>query len=397
MTIQVATLGFPRIGPRRELKFALESHWSGKTGAAELQIAAQGLRAAAWARQKSLGADILPSGDFSFYDHVLDTSAMLGAVPARYGWAGGTVGLDTYFAMARGAQGSAGHGCAHAIDSTAQEMTKWFDTNYHYMVPELGAGQRFALSSTKVIDDFIEARALGYHTRPVLLGPVTFLTLAKGKDVAPLSLLDAVLPVYEAVLARLADAGADWVQIDEPCLVLDLDDAQRAALKTAYARLAARGPKLMLATYFGALGDNLALATDLPVQGLHIDLVRAPEQLDAVWQRVRPEVLLSLGVIDGRNIWRADLDALIEQIAPIAAERDLVIAPSCSLLHTPVDLELETGLDPEVKEWLAFAVQKIGELAVLAKALDQGPASVGRGAGAITRGDRGAPDLSEDP
>ncbi|WCM26909.1 5-methyltetrahydropteroyltriglutamate--homocysteine S-methyltransferase [Sphingomonas sp. QA11] len=383
MTISVATLGFPRIGPRRELKFALESFWSGKSDADALSLAAQGLRAAAWARQKALGADIIPSGDFSLYDHVLDTSAMLGAVPARYGWDGGKVRLDTYFAMARGAQGGRGaqdakghEGCAHGLDSTAQEMTKWFDTNYHYMVPELVAGQEFALSSGKAVDEFLEAKALGYHTRPVLLGPVTWLTLAKGKDVAPLSLLDSVLPVYEEVLAQLARAGADWVQIDEPCLVLDLDDDQREALKLAYRRLSVNGPKVMLATYFGALGDNVELATDLPVHGLHIDLVRAPEQLDAVWRRARPDLLLSLGVIDGRNVWRADLDALIDRIAPVAAERDLVLAPSCSLLHVPVDLAIEAALDPEVGQWLAFAVQKIGELAVLAQALDQGAGSV---------------------
>jgi 5-methyltetrahydropteroyltriglutamate--homocysteine methyltransferase len=377
MTISVATLGFPRIGPRRELKFALESFWSGKSDADALSLGAQGLRAAAWARQKALGADIIPSGDFSLYDHVLDTSAMLGAVPARYGWSGGKVGLDTYFAMARGAQSAKGHeGCAHGLDSTAQEMTKWFDTNYHYMVPELSAGQAFALSSSKAVDEFLEAKALGYHTRPVLLGPVTWLTLAKGKDVAPLSLLDAVLPVYEEVLAQLAQAGADWVQIDEPCLVLDLDDDQRAALKQAYRRLSVNGPKVMLATYFGALGDNLELATDLPVHGLHIDLVRAPEQLEQVWQRARPDLLLSLGVIDGRNVWRADLDALIERIAPVAAECNLVLAPSCSLLHVPVDLAIETALDPEVKQWLAFAVQKISELSVLAEALNRGAETV---------------------
>jgi 5-methyltetrahydropteroyltriglutamate--homocysteine methyltransferase len=378
MTISVATLGFPRIGPRRELKFALENYWSGKSDAGTLDLAAQGLRAAAWARQRALGADILPSGDFSLYDHVLDTSAMLGAVPARYGWSGGKVDLDTYFGMARGAQGKGREheGCSHALDSTAQEMTKWFDTNYHYMVPELSAGQAFALSSRKALDEFVEAKALGYHTRPVLLGPVTFLTLAKGRDVAPLSLLDAVLPVYEEVLAQLARAGADWVQIDEPCLVLDLDEAQRDALKRAYRRLSVNGPKVMLATYFGALGDNLALATELPVHGLHIDLVRAPEQLEAVWQHARPDQLLSLGVIDGRNVWRADLDALIARIAPIAAERNLILAPSCSLLHVPVDLALETALDPEVTQWLAFAVQKIGELSVLARALNRGADSV---------------------
>lgn len=375
MTATVATLGFPRIGPRRELKFALESHWSGKSSAAELLASASGLRAAAWARQKALGADILPSGDFSLYDHVLDTSAMVGAVPARYGWHGGDVDLATYFAMARGTQGAAdkGHdGCAHAIDATAQEMTKWFDTNYHYLVSELAAGQRFALSSTRILDQFAEAKALGYQTRPVLLGPVTFLSLAKGDGVDPLDLLDALLPVYEDVIWKLVELGADWVQIDEPALVLDLSDAQRDAFRRAYARLATKGAKLMLTSYFGGLGDNLDLAVELPVHGLHVDLVRAPDQLAPVAARLRATQLLSLGVIDGRNVWRADLDAIIDRIAPIATTRDVVIAPSCSLLHVPVDLALETALDPQVKQWLSFAAQKIGELATIAKALNEG-------------------------
>lgn len=382
MTATVATLGFPRIGPRRELKHELESYWAGKTSAAALHAATQGLRAAAWAWQRALGATIIPCGDFSLYDHVLDTSAMLGAVPERYGWTGGEVGLDTYFAMARGAQTAGHEGCAHAHDSTAQEMTKWFDTNYHYMVPELYAGQRFALSSTKLLDEFAEAKALGYQTRPVLLGPVTWLTLAKGRDVEPLSLLDAVLGVYEDVLWRLSELGAEWVQIDEPCLVLDLDEAQHAALRTAYTRLAPKAPKLMLTTYFGALDENLVLAAELPVHGLHIDLVRAPEQLDAVATALRPNQMLSLGVVDGRNVWRADLEAILDRVEPVAAERDLVLAPSCSLLHVPVDLGLETSLDPEITQWLAFAVQKIEELTVLARALNEGRDAVGSELGA---------------
>jgi 5-methyltetrahydropteroyltriglutamate--homocysteine methyltransferase len=372
MTVTVATLGFPRIGPRRELKFALESFWAGRSGERDLRGVASGLRAAAWARQHKLGADHIPSGDFSFYDHVLDTSAMLGAVPGRYRWDGDTVDLGTYFAMARGTQGERAAGCGHGAGHTAQEMTKLFDTNYHYMVPELAAGQALRLASTKPINDYLEAKALGFETRPVLLGPVTWLTLAKGRDVDPFDFLDDVLAIYCDMLDRLREAGAHWVQIDEPVLVLDLDARQRAAITRTYARFARRGPKLMLATYFGALGDNLGLATSLPVDGLHVDLVRAPEQLLPLAANARRDVLLSLGVIDGRNVWRADLQSLLDWIEPVAKRRDLILAPSCSLLHTPVDLALEKSLDPEIAQWLAFAVQKIEELAVLKAALNDG-------------------------
>jgi 5-methyltetrahydropteroyltriglutamate--homocysteine methyltransferase len=371
MTVTVATLGFPRIGPRRELKFALESFWAGRSGEAGLREAASGLCAAAWARQHALGADHIPSGDFSFYDHVLDTSAMLGAVPERYGWHGERVDLATYFAMARGTQREGGAGCSHSTGHSAQEMTKWFDTNYHYMVPELAAGQTLRLASTRAIDAYCEAKALGFETRPVLLGPVTWLSLAKGRNADPLDFLDDVLAIYCDVLDQLSEAGAAWVQIDEPVLVLDLNARQRAAVTRAYARFARRGPKLMLATYFGALGDNFGLATSLPVEGLHVDLVRAPEQLAPLVAAARKDLLLSLGVIDGRNVWRADLEALLERLEPVAKWRDLILAPSCSLLHTPVDLTLES-LNPEIAQWLAFAVQKIEELAVLKAALNGG-------------------------
>jgi 5-methyltetrahydropteroyltriglutamate--homocysteine methyltransferase len=388
MTVTVATLGFPRIGPRRELKAALEQYWSGKTGREALLAAAADLRAAAWRRQRMLGVDHIPSNDFSLYDHVLDTSAMLGVVPARYGWTGGPVDLDTYFAMARGAQdqagGEAGHaGCGHhhGVDVTAMEMTKWFDTNYHYLAPEAAPGQAFALSSTKALDEYREAKALGIETRPVLLGPVTYLKLAKSKveGFDPLTLLDQVIPVYARLLNALELAGAAWVQIDEPALVLDLDDADRAAYERAYWLLSrtAPGVKLMLTTYFGGLDDNLETALKLPVAGLHLDLVRAPEQLAGVLARARPEQVLSLGVIDGRNVWRADLERLLAELGPaVDSGRAIVLAPSCSLLHTPIDLEQETGLDAEVAAWLAFAVQKIEELAVLAKALNQGREAV---------------------
>ncbi|MGK6320645.1 5-methyltetrahydropteroyltriglutamate--homocysteine S-methyltransferase [Sphingomonas sp. DT-204] len=383
MTVTVATLGFPRIGPRRELKFALEAFWSGQSSEGELLESAAALRAAAWVRQKSLGADWLPSNDFSLYDHVLDTSVMLGAIPERYGAAPGPVDLATYFAMARGS--GEGEGCGHGHGGrTALEMTKWFDTNYHYMVPELAAGQQFALASTKPIDAYREAKALGYETRPVLLGPVTWLTLAKGRDVDPFDFLDQTLAIYVTVLEQLAAAGARWVQIDEPCLVLDLTERQRTALTRTYARLARVGIDVMLATYFGGLEDNLALAANLPVAGLHIDLVRAPDQLDAVLAKAPKTLLLSLGVIDGRNVWRADLAALLDRLEPIAAARDLVLAPSCSLLHTPVDLALETRLDPEVAQWLAFAVQKVEELAILKTALNEGRASVAGALAAAT-------------
>jgi 5-methyltetrahydropteroyltriglutamate--homocysteine methyltransferase len=391
MSIIVSALGFPRIGPRRELKTALESYWSGKTDAAALERDAAALRAAAWARQHALGVTHIPSNDFSLYDHVLDTSVMVGAIPPAYGWTGGPVPIETYFAMARGLSGH-GEGCAHGHgggDLPALEMTKWFDTNYHYMVPEFTKGQAFSLASTKPIDEFLEAKALGYQTRPVLLGPVTYLLLGKSKqaDLEPLSLLDRLLPVYAEVLKRLQDAGAVWVQIDEPALVLDLDDQKRAAFQRVYAALAKAAPrlKLLVAAYFGALGNNLATAVRLPVAGLHIDLVRAPEQLDAVLAALPRDRVLSLGVVDGRNIWRADLSALLDRLAPIVASRPaIMLAPSCSLLHTPIDLALERDLDAEVGTWLAFAVQKLEELAALAQGLEQGRDAV---AGALAASD----------
>ena len=381
MTIQIANLGFPRIGPRRELKFALESFWSGKSVEAELREAASGLRAATWARQKALGVDIIPSNDFSLYDHVLDTTVMVGAIPDLYRALGAPDSLAVYFAMARGTRTDAGdEGCAHdhsGGDVPALEMTKWFDTNYHYMVPEVGPDQAFALTGAKALDEFAEAKALGYHTRPVLLGPVTWLLLAKSGEPGfePLSLLPRLLPVYAELLGRLAEAGADWVQIDEPALVLDLDGEAQAAFRTAYAHLAAAAPgvKLQLTTYFGGLGDNLETALALPVAGLHIDLIRAPEQLEAVLGRARPDLVLSLGVVDGRNVWKADLTRLVEKLQPVSGARPaLVLAPSCSLLHTPIDLALETKLDAEIAQWLAFAVQKLEELAVIGEALGGG-------------------------
>ena len=378
-SLPVASLGTPRIGPRRELKLALESFWSGASDEKALIETGIGLRAANWARQKKLGVTIIPSNDFSFYDQILDTSVMVGAIPQIYGWKGGAVSLATYFAMARGAQGEThdetcghthhGNGAAHGVP--AQEMTKWFDTNYHYMVPELEKDQQFTLASRKPIEEYQEAKALGYQTRPVLVGPITFLKLAKSKNTGfnTLSLLDRLLPVYIEVLRELVGLGAEWVQIDEPCLVLDLDATAQQALHRAYAEIAKAVPqrKIMLATYFGGLGSNRDTVLALPVGGLHLDLVRAPEQIGDI-ANVPGDRVLSLGVIDGRNIWRADLSRILDRLEPVVAKlgRDRVqIAPSCSMLHVPIDLALETGLDPEVKSWLAFSVQKIEELATL--------------------------------
>jgi 5-methyltetrahydropteroyltriglutamate--homocysteine methyltransferase len=387
MSVTVATLGFPRIGPRRELKTALENHWAGKIDATALITVATDLRAQTWKRQRDLGATVIPSNDFSIYDHVLDTTAMVGAIPAIYGWTDKQVDLKTYFAMARGAQGgtddaACGHGHVHGGEGApAAEMTKWFDTNYHYLVPEFTVDQMFRLASTKIVDEYLEAKALGIETRPVLLGPVTYLLLGKGRGDAfdTLALLPRLLPVYAEILRALASAGATWIQIDEPCLVMDLSDAARAAFGQTYDQLSKASPalRLMLTTYFGPLGNNLKTALALPVHGLHIDLVRAPEQLDSVLAGARRDLVLSLGVIDGRNIWKADLNTILDRIEPIVASgRAVIVAPSCSLLHTPIDLVRENALDPEVKDWLAFAVQKIAELAVLAKALNAGRASV---------------------
>ena len=368
-----SNLGFPRIGPNRELKKALESYWAGRIGSAELESAAAELRKRNWLLQRDAGLHRVPSNDFSYYDHVLDTCAMVGAVPERYGWGGGPVDLATYFAMARGTQG--GHG---ARDVVAMEMTKWFDTNYHYIVPELRAGQTFTLASTKPLDEFTEAFELGIQTRPVLLGPVSFLLLSKSRDTGapPLDLLDGLLPVYQEILTRLGKAGASWVQMDEPCLVGDLDSAARAAYERAYRQLrdasSSTDLKLLLTTYFGEVTQNLDTITALPVDGLHVDLVRGADQLDAVMERLPDQVILSAGVVDGRNVWVTDLkrtlDCLQRIESRLGTER-LIVAPSCSMIHVPIDLDLEERLDAEVREWLAFATQKLDEIVTLTRCL----------------------------
>jgi 5-methyltetrahydropteroyltriglutamate--homocysteine methyltransferase len=380
MTV-AANLGFPRIGHRRQLKAALEGFWTGRLSEAEFQAEAARLRATHWRLQQGLGIGHVPSNDFSLYDHVLDIACMVGAVPAGYGWPGqGPVSLASYFALARGARGvEAERAAGIEASQPALEMTKWFDTNYHYLVPVLRAGQSFSLTENRPLAAFREAFALGIRTRPVLLGPVSFLLLSKTEDGSdPLALLPGLLPVYAAILDELAEAGAAWVQMDEPCLATDLPPAAQDAYHRAYAALAAAAPSLclLLTGYFGGLGDNLATVLDLPVAGLHLDLVRDPGQLDAVLAE-RPELWLSLGVVDGRNVWRNDLRASLAVLRRAAEARPdgarrLMVAPSCSLLHVPIDLAQEEALDPEVRAWLAFAVQKLGEVRTLALALEEG-------------------------
>jgi 5-methyltetrahydropteroyltriglutamate--homocysteine methyltransferase len=372
MVALATNLGFPRMGPHRELKRSLESYWSGQTSATELETSAAELRERHWRWQAALGIDHIPSGDFSLYDHVLDTAILVGAVPHRYQVADPGVPLDRYFAMARG-------GTLGTVSVPALEMTKWFTTNYHYLVPELDPGQRFALSSTKTLDEFRQARSLGIATRPVLLGPFSFLLLSKftGAPDARLELLPSLAAVYAQLLASLEAAGAEWVQIDEPGLGLDLGDAERSALERTYAALREAAPRLriLLATYFAGLGENLPTALALPIDGLHLDAVTDPRQMDQAVAHAPGSLTISAGIVDGHNVWRTDLDAALSRLeawSRVLGPDRLLVAPSCSLLHLPVDLGLEPSLDPELRSWLAFAVQRLEEVSVLTRGLNQG-------------------------
>lgn len=361
------SLGFPRIGRDRELKKALEAHWQGELDEAGLRAVGQRLRAEHWQLQKEAGIDLLPVGDFAWYDQVLGHSLTLGVIPERFRPAAGKPTLETLFAMARGVKESCCGG-AHA-----QELTKWFDTNYHYLVPEFSIDQQFALSWEQLFEEVDEAHALGHQVKPVLIGPLTYLWLgkAKGADFDRLDLLERLVPVYGEILQRLAAQGVEWVQIDEPILVLDLPQDWKNAFERAYNLIQREPCKKLIATYFGGLEDNLGLAANLPVDGLHIDLVRAPEQYPTILDRLPAYKVLSLGVVNGRNVWRCDLDKALEVLRH-AYERlgeRLWVAPSCSLLHSPVDLAREDRLDAELQSWLAFAVQKCEEVAVLGKAL----------------------------
>lgn len=367
--LKTANLGFPRIGANRELKKAVESYWKKTSSLADLQKEASAIRAKNWQTQKAAGINFVPSNDFSFYDQTLDTLALFGAVPARFKFNGGNVDLDLFFAMARGAQ-------RDGIDVTAMEMTKWFDTNYHYIVGEFSKGQTFKISSTKIFDEYQEAKKLGIETRPVILGPVSFLLLGKTTDGSnKLDLLDNLLSAYKDLFKKLQEIGVKDVQIDEPFLVTDLSAEAIQAYLKAYPQIkaAAGSIKLHLATYFENLGENAALAFDLGTASVHVDLVRAPEQFEKALELVKADQSLSLGLVDGRNIWINNLENSVslakKAVEKLGANR-VIIAPSCSLLHTPVDLANETALDAELKSWLSFATQKLSEISVIATAAD---------------------------
>ncbi|WP_353183010.1 5-methyltetrahydropteroyltriglutamate--homocysteine S-methyltransferase [Parapedobacter lycopersici] len=374
--LKTNNLGYPRIGALRELKKANEAYWAKKISQDELLQAGRQIREGNWKTQQDAGIDLIPSNDFSFYDQVLDLTLTVGAIPARYqGFAvegASSYNLDLYFAMARGFQ-------QEGLDVTAMEMTKWFDTNYHYIVPEFVKDQQFKLTSEKIINEFNEAKQLGIQTKPVLIGPITYLLLGKEKEAGfnRIDLIDRLLPVYEEILGKLAAAGAQWIQLDEPFLALDIDEKTRELYQQVYSRLsaAAAGVNLVVATYFESLRENTKTALNLPVQALHVDLVRGEDQLDALLAAAPADLILSLGVVDGRNIWKNDYEASLGKINLAIEQRgaDRVwIAPSSSLLHVPFDLDLEDNeqsLPAEVKNWMAFAKQKLQEvkdLAVLA-------------------------------
>ncbi|KAL2112038.1 hypothetical protein VUR80DRAFT_8715 [Thermomyces stellatus] len=375
--VQSAVLGFPRIGVLRDLKKATEAYWGGKLSQAELLEEAKRLRLAHWKIQKDAGVDIIPSNDFALYDHVLSHIQDFGAVPERY-TKDGLDPIDQYFAMGRGHQKG-------GIDVPSLEMVKWFDSNYHYVKPTFQDNQEFKLSqSPKAVSEFVEAKAAGITTRPVIVGPVSFLHLGKadrGQSVDPIDLLDKLLPVYEQLLVQLKEAGAETVQIDEPILVLDLPAKSKAAFKPTYEKFASLGdkiPKLVFTTYFGDIVHNLdALPKD--IYGVHIDLVRNPEQLDTVIGALGPNTILSAGIVDGRNIWKTNFKRAIETvesaIQKVGKDR-VIVATSSSLLHTPHTLASEKKLDPEIADWFAFASEKVVEVAVIAKAVTEGPAAV---------------------
>ncbi len=370
-------LGFPRIGAKRELKFALESYWKGESSRDALKALGAQLRRRHWGNQSEL--DFVPVGDFAFYDQMLDMSFTLGNLPERVQGFQGDV-LDNYFRVARGRSAqSAEHAACCGGGVAAGEMTKWFDTNYHYIVPEFTSATTFQLDASRLLTQLAEARQLGLNPKPVIIGPVTYLAQGKAKDDSnKLALLDRILPVYAELLDTLAAQGVEWVQIDEPMLVTELDADWKHAFNTAYHQLKATKVKLLLATYFGQLAENLHLAANLPVAGLHIDAINGREDVQPLLNLLPAYKVLSLGVINGRNIWKTDLNAVLDWIEPISerlGER-LWIAPSCSLLHVPVDLDSEQKLDAEVKSWLAFALQKLDELRVLASALNNGRAAV---------------------
>ncbi|VVE28423.1 5-methyltetrahydropteroyltriglutamate--homocysteine S-methyltransferase [Pandoraea terrigena] len=370
-------LGFPRIGAKRELKFGLEAYWKGQSSRDDLSALGASLRLRHWQDQAAL--DLTPVGDFSFYDQVLDMSFTLGNLPERVQGFHGDA-LDNYFRVARGrsAQGADAHAaCCGGV--AAGEMTKWFDTNYHYIVPEFSAATTFALDASRLVEQLAQAHTLGVKAKPVIVGPVTYLWLGKAKDDSDkLALLPRLLPVYVKLLETLAAHGVEWVQIDEPILVTELGAEWQAAFETAYAALAATPVKRLLATYFGELQENLPLACGLPVDGLHLDAVNARGEVARVIDALPADRVVSLGVVNGRNIWKSDLAAVLDWLEPVARTLGdrLWVAPSCSLLHVPVDLDSEQKLDTEIRSWLAFAKQKLAEVTIVARAINEGRGAV---------------------
>ncbi|UBX50852.1 5-methyltetrahydropteroyltriglutamate--homocysteine S-methyltransferase [Providencia alcalifaciens] len=365
MSVINHTLGFPRVGLKRELKRAQEDYWAGKIDQSALLETGYQLRVRHWEQQKNAGVDLLPVGDFAWYDQVLTTSLLLGNVPPRHQNEDGTVDLDTLFRVARGRAPT-------GKPAAAGEMTKWFNTNYHYIVPEFQQGQQFKLSWNQLFDEVDEALKLGHNVKPVVIGPITYLWLGKVKGPVfdRLSLLKDLLPAYQEILTRLAEKGVEWVQIDEPALVLDLPIEWQNAYQQAYQSLAGK-TNLLLTTYFDGISHHLDVIKQLPVQGLHVDVVAGKDDIAALHQALPADWVLSLGLINGRNVWKGDLGEKFQQVKPLLGERALWVGSSCSLLHSPIDLNDETRLDAEVKSWFAFALQKCEELALLTKTLNQ--------------------------
>ncbi|KAF5094519.1 hypothetical protein D0Z03_002060 [Geotrichum reessii] len=401
-----SVLGFPRIGAQRELKKITEAYWGGKATADELIQTGKDLRAHNWKLQKDAGVDIIASNDFSFYDHVLDLSLLFNVIPERYSKYS-LPAIDTLFAMGRGLQRAATE-TSPAVDVPALEMVKWFDSNYHYVRPTFSHSTEFKLNGQKPVDEYLEAKEQGIETRPVLVGPVSYLFLGKADkdslDLDLITLLPKLLPVYAEILAKLAAAGASSVQIDEPVLVLDLPEEYKAAFKTAYEFFAAQAglPKIFIASYFGDVRPNLDAIKGLPVAGFHYDFVRVPEQLDAAVEALTEEQILSVGVVDGRNIWKTDFSKAIKLVedakAKVGADR-IIVATSSSLLHTPVDLNNEKKIDPVIKDWFSFATQKLTEVVTIAKAVTDGPESVADALAANKKSieARASSDITVDP
>ena len=363
--------GYPRVGAKRELKFAVEAYWKGAKSEAELQETAAEIRRLNWATQKTAGADLVPVGDFSFYDHVLDLLCTLGGIPSRFGFDAANLTLEQYFQLARG-----------NATQMAMEMTKWFDTNYHFIVPEWSADTSFKVNAKNLIAQIKEAKAQGHDIKPTLVGPITLTYLGKKKEEFGCRiekiLLPKLLPAYAQLLRELAAEGVDWIQIDEPILATDVAQVWLDAFAPVYKELANTGVRIILGTYFAGVAEHVKLLGSLPVHGVHIDCVRAPEQLAVFAEQFPTNKVLSVGLIDGRNVWKANLTQVIDTLEPVKAkfQNNLWIAPSCSLLHSPQDLAVEEKLNGEIKSWMAFAAQKLVELGVVKRALEHGKDSV---------------------